>query len=110
MMKTVSDLVSSNTLVSTSLSFGVVDVIEAALEKLGIQVSASEILEESKKRQSKRKKHFCTNFVGLTASDFIPAVFSEAPSISPDLLSTSTAINSPPLLEVDSQSMERRRC
>ena len=38
MMKTVSDLVSSYTLVSTSLSFGVVDVIQAALEKLG-QVS-----------------------------------------------------------------------
>ena len=35
---------------STSLSFGVVDiqVIEAALEKLGIQFSASEVLEAIK--------------------------------------------------------------
>ena len=54
--------------VNSESSFGFVDigVIEAALEKLGIQVSASEVLEAIKDEVVKKNKR--TNFGGLISA------------------------------------------
>ena len=87
--------------VNSESSFGFVDigVIEAALEKLGIQVSASEVLEAIKDEVVKKEQ--------LEAHKFRRPDISSRPF--PSESSTTTPIDCTPLIEVDSHSKERKR-
>ena len=74
-----------------------IDVIEAALEKLGIQVSASEVLEAIKDEVVKKEQAH-----KFRRPDFSPRPF-------PSQSSTTSPIDCAPLIEVDSHSKERKR-
>ena len=85
---------------STLLSFGVmdIDIIEAVLEKLDIQleVSASEVLEAIKDEVVKKEQAH-----KFRRPDFSPRLF-------PSETSTTSPIDCAPLIEVDSHSKERK--